>query len=193
MGRMCCVLVTSKPEGIWLLFGLCDGLFAHWEGNGDICGCGHSGKRKRGKGPMEKWTIELKYRSGLHNLSVPLLLLLSPGAYITHLTSMPHTRFIPLARIPLALSTLTIHTVISLRHVTNFPSTSFTHHFRLSLPSRRSIVRRYGTQSAAAELVSSLIDSLIIASVIPSSDTNLPVYCVQSSYEEYGYCEHDTY
>ena len=23
---------------------------------------------------MEKWTIELKYRSGLHNLSVPLLL-----------------------------------------------------------------------------------------------------------------------
>lgn len=125
---MCCVLVTSKPEGIWLLFGLCDGLFAHWEGNGDICGCGHSGKRKRGKGPMEKWTIELKYRSGLHNLSVPLLLLLSPGAYITHLTSMPHTRFIPLARIPLALS---LHSQYILSFRSDTSPTFLQHHSRI--------------------------------------------------------------
>jgi hypothetical protein len=49
------VLVTSKPEGIGLFLGLCDGLFAHGEGgSGDICGCGHSGRRKRGKSPMEK-------------------------------------------------------------------------------------------------------------------------------------------
>jgi hypothetical protein len=62
MGRARCVLVTSKPEGIGLLLGLCDGLFAHREGgSSDICGCGHGGGRKRGKGSMEKWTIELKY------------------------------------------------------------------------------------------------------------------------------------
>ena len=50
------MLVTSKPERIGLLLGLCDGLSAHWEGSGDSCGCGHSGRRKRGKDPMEKWT-----------------------------------------------------------------------------------------------------------------------------------------
>jgi hypothetical protein len=61
MSRGRWVLVTSKPEGIGLLLGLCDGLFAHGEGgSGDICGCGHSGRRKREKGSMEKLTIELK-------------------------------------------------------------------------------------------------------------------------------------
>lgn len=57
------MLVTSKPEGIGLLLGLCDELFAHREGgSGDICGCGHGWGKKRGKSSMEKWTIELKYR-----------------------------------------------------------------------------------------------------------------------------------
>ena len=57
------MLVTSKPEGIGLLLWLCDGLFAHGEGRGgDICGSGHGGGKKRGKGSREKWTIELKYR-----------------------------------------------------------------------------------------------------------------------------------
>ena len=61
MVRGRCALVTSKPEGIGLLLGLCDGFFAHGEGgSGDNCGFGHSGRRERGKGPIEKWTIELK-------------------------------------------------------------------------------------------------------------------------------------
>ena len=137
------MLVTSKPEGIGLLLGLCYRLFAHGEGrSGDICGCGHSGRRKRGEGSMEKWAVGLKYArltqppvphpSPSHHLS--------PGAYITHtpfllttFTSTHHTRFIPLVRLTLFLSIPqyplctsfsdvedTILPVISLRHVTNF-------------------------------------------------------------------------
>jgi hypothetical protein len=39
---------TSKPEGIWLLRGLCHRLFADGEGSSDICGCGHSGRKEEG-------------------------------------------------------------------------------------------------------------------------------------------------
>jgi hypothetical protein len=57
----CGVCNTSKPEGIWLLLGHCDSLFADGErGSGDICGCGHSGGRKR-EGPMKIGRDELKY------------------------------------------------------------------------------------------------------------------------------------
>jgi hypothetical protein len=110
MGRARCELVTSKPEGIGLLLGLCDGLFAHGEGgSGDICGCGHSGWRKRGKGSMEKWTIELKYpRAYTTRRDMPLPPVQSRRIYHAsvylfspYLRPRPHTRFIPLARIPL--------------------------------------------------------------------------------------------
>ena len=58
---------TSKPEGIWLLCGLCDRLFADGQGgSGDICRCGHSGKRKR-ESPMKSERDELKY----HGLTQP--------------------------------------------------------------------------------------------------------------------------
>src|SRR6267154_5455474 len=91
MRRVRCVLITSKPEGVGLL-GLCDGLFAHGEGgSGDICGCGHGGGKKRGKGSMEKWTIELKYPKAYptrRDMPLPPVPLpsqnLSPGAYISH-------------------------------------------------------------------------------------------------------------
>ena len=69
MVRVRCVLVTSKPEGIGLLLGLCDGLFAHGEGrSGDICGCSHGGRRKRGRpdGKVDN-RVEIKYPMGLHN------------------------------------------------------------------------------------------------------------------------------
>jgi hypothetical protein len=181
MGRARCEFVTSKPEGIGLLLGLCDGLFAHGEGgSGDICGCGHSGWRKRGKGSMEKWTIELKYiKAYTTRRDVPLppdsllLLRISVQAHISRIRLSLLTIFTSTASYPIYhtgpntspfqipnilsahLSQIliddTILPVIPPRHVTNSRWTSFTHHFRRSNPSHRRSVRRcYARNSASS-------------------------------------------
>ena len=165
MGRAWCMLVTSKPEGIGLLLWLCDGLFAHGEGGAATFVGADMAGGKRGKGSMEKWTIELKYPKAYttrRDMPLPLshsllLLRILVQAHISRIrlslltifTSAPHTRFIPLARIPLPSKSpiFSLHIflrcrryilpVISPGHVTNFRWTSFTHHFRRFHPSRR--------------------------------------------------------
>src|ERR1700684_1767647 len=58
----CGVVITSKPEGIWLFVGLCNGLLANGKGgSGDICGCGHRGKRKREEQSDTRRVENLKY------------------------------------------------------------------------------------------------------------------------------------
>lgn len=112
------VCSTSKPEGIWLLLGLCDGLFADGErGSGDICGCGHCGRRKREgaiRGALKYHGLTQPY--GGVPLPVPCaymaqsIHLFSPF-YVTH-----HTRFIALARIsPLKSATLSVHIFLRYR------------------------------------------------------------------------------
>jgi hypothetical protein len=189
MGRAWCECVTSKPERVGLLLGLCDGLFAHGEGgSGDICGCGHSGWREKGKGSMEKWTIELKYRKAYptrRDMPLPpvqshslLLLRILVQAHISRIclslltifTSTHHTRFIPLARIPFPQYSqiLTIPYCLSFRLDTS--PTLGGHHSRIifgDLIRHRRSVRRCYARNSASSRTSVTIDNFIIVSVLP--------------------------